>query len=218
MTEFFKRIFTSVILISILILSFKFNSILFILLITINYLALFEFNAIFKKIFKNNKNFQFYSMFSVLLYLSAFTLVIWSYLTKDNILQTQTIIFLLIICVATDIGGLVFGKIIGGKTFTKISPNKTYSGIVGSLIFSLLFGLTFNHFFSNLIISYNNVVIFILTVSIISQCGDLVISLLKRKAKIKDTGMILPGHGGILDRIDGILLALPFGILIVLLF
>ena len=164
MSEFFKRILTSLILISILVLSFKFNSILFILLFTVNYFALFEFNSIFKKIFNNNKNLQFYSMFFIVLYMTIFTLFIWSYFIIDNIFHKQTIIFLLIICISTDIGGLVFGKIIGGKRFTKISPNKTYSGIAGSLIFSLIFGLIFYNLLKNLIISDKNVIFLILIV------------------------------------------------------
>jgi phosphatidate cytidylyltransferase len=110
----------------------------------------------------------------------------------------------------SDIGGLVFGKIFKGKKLTKISPNKTISGSIGSLIFSMLLILfSYENIFNKNLISLFAITIFI---SIISQLGDLFVSLLKRKAKVKDTSDILPGHGGILDRIDGIIFAIPVGI------
>ena len=114
------------------------------------------------------------------------------------------------ICFFTDIGGYTFGKIIGGKKLSNISPNKTISGTIGSFIFSiipLIFFLNTNYL--DLELNINNV-LFCLLVSLISQLGDLFISFFKRKAKIKDTGKILPGHGGILDRVDGIIFAVPF--------
>ena len=123
-----------------------------------------------------------------------------------------SLLFILLICVVTDIGGFVFGKLIGGYRVTKISPKKTYSGIVGSFIFAYISGFMFYNLFSNIIELKIKLFLFILLISLISQIGDLSISFLKRKARIKDTGSILPGHGGILDRIDGILLALPIGI------
>ena len=110
----------------------------------------------------------------------------------------------------TDIGGYAFGKIIGGKKLSKISPNKTISGTVGSFILSLVPLLFFINFdFIDLEFNQKNV-IFCLLVSLISQLGDLFISFIKRKAKSKDTGNLLPGHGGILDRVDGIIFAVPF--------
>jgi Predicted CDP-diglyceride synthetase/phosphatidate cytidylyltransferase len=127
----------------------------------------------------------------------------------------MTLIFLLLICISTDIGGFVFGKLIGGKKLTKISPKKTYSGMLGSFVFSLFFGYLFYNYFMNVLIFNVNIFIFIFIISSISQLGDLMISFLKRKAKLKDTGSILPGHGGILDRIDGILLAMPAGIFLI---
>jgi phosphatidate cytidylyltransferase len=119
-------------------------------------------------------------------------------------------LFIISICFLTDIGGYVFGKVIGGRKLSKISPNKTISGTIGSFILSivpLILILKSNY----LDLEFNlNIIIFCLLISLISQLGDLFISFLKRKAKIKDTGKILPGHGGIIDRVDGIIFAVPF--------
>ena len=112
----------------------------------------------------------------------------------------------------SDIGGLVIGKIFKGKKLSKISPNKTISGSFGSFIFSLFLIPFFLEHFSTYDISI--VVLFTLIISLASQLGDLLISLLKRKAKVKDTSDLLPGHGGVLDRIDGIIFAIPVGLLI----
>tara|TARA_B100000902_G_C27092255_1_gene804460 strand:- start:351 stop:770 length:420 start_codon:yes stop_codon:yes gene_type:complete len=123
-------------------------------------------------------------------------------------------IYLFSICIFSDIGGLIFGKIFKGKKLTKISPNKTISGSIGSFILSLtlvpIFYFLLNDKFSNLL----DLVLLSILISFFCQAGDLFISFLKRKAKVKDTGDILPGHGGILDRIDGMLLAIPLGIII----
>ena len=119
-------------------------------------------------------------------------------------------LYVISICFFTDIGGYVFGKIIGGKKLSKISPNKTIAGTVGSFILSILpliIVLNFNYL--DLEFNLTNI-IFCLLISLISQLGDLFISLIKRKVKIKDTGNLLPGHGGILDRVDGIIFAVPF--------
>ena len=115
------------------------------------------------------------------------------------------------ISISTDIGGYTFGKLFKGKKLTKISPNKTYSGLIGSLLISVFVSFIF---FRNLDLTINYLAITII-LSIISQIGDLLISFLKRKAKIKDTGKFLPGHGGLLDRIDGILFAIPIGLIII---
>jgi phosphatidate cytidylyltransferase len=115
------------------------------------------------------------------------------------------------ISISTDIGGYCFGKFFKGKKLTKISPNKTYSGLIGSLLISVLVSFIF---FRNLDLTINYLAITII-LSIISQIGDLLISFLKRKAKIKDTGKFLPGHGGLLDRVDGILFAIPIGLIII---
>ena len=132
-----------------------------------------------------------------------------------NNTKITSLLFILLVCVTTDIGGYVFGKLIGGKKLTKISPNKTYSGVLGSFVFSIIFGSLYI-FYLKISLNFEiNYFIVIIVVSLTSQIGDLIISLFKRKAKIKDTGSILPGHGGILDRIDGILLALPIGLLLI---
>ena len=119
-------------------------------------------------------------------------------------------LYIISICFLTDIGGYVFGKLIGGKKLSKISPNKTISGTIGSFIFSIFPLILFLKFSSlNIIFDLNNILL-CLSVSLISQLGDLFVSFFKRKAKIKDTGKLLPGHGGVLDRVDGIIFAVPF--------
>ena len=117
------------------------------------------------------------------------------------------------ICVFSDIGGFVFGKTFKGKKLTKISPNKTISGLIGSFILSLVLVPFFYFYLKNL--SITDLIIVSIVVSFFCQLGDLFVSYLKRKAKVKDTGDILPGHGGILDRIDGILFAVPVGLMII---
>ena len=111
---------------------------------------------------------------------------------------------------SSDIGGFTFGKLFKGKKLTKISPNKTYSGVIGSYILSFI--AVYSIFDLN--ISINKILLFTFIISSISQLGDLIVSILKRKAKVKDTGNLIPGHGGLLDRLDGYIFAIPFGILI----
>ena len=123
-------------------------------------------------------------------------------------------LFLIIVCIFTDIGGYLFGKILKGPKLTKISPNKTYSGVVGSFFISLITGFIYIKYLGQKSkILLNNdpefVVLLIFFISLISQLGDLIISYFKRQAKLKDTGKILPGHGGFLDRLDGIIFVLP---------
>ena len=122
--------------------------------------------------------------------------------------------FLIIISVSTDIGGFTFGKIFKGPKLTKISPKKTYAGVIGSFIFSILIGTFFIKYYLNIYsnnIQFNNNFIFIICIlSLISQIGDLIISYFKRLSKLDNTGELIPGHGGILDRIDGIIFVMPF--------
>ena len=123
-------------------------------------------------------------------------------------------LFLIIVCIFTDMGGYIFGKTFKGPKLTKISPKKTYSGVIGSFLMALLFGLIYIKYLgkkSRILLETDPIfiVLLILTISLASQMGDLIISYFKRKAKLKDTGKILPGHGGILDRIDGIIFVMP---------
>ena len=202
MRKLSSRFLTSLFLIIIIFLSLKSSKILFLLIILISYFSLIESYFISKKIFKRNNLYKFISI------------IVWTYLIPYKDLNTISLILLLIICASTDIGGFIVGKLIGGKKITKISPNKTYSGVIGSFLFSVIFGYSFYYYFGNLLKFEMNIILLIILISTVSQLGDLTISFVKRKAKIKDTGTILPGHGGILDRIDGILFALPVGFLI----
>ena len=215
MKELKKRIFTSFFLILILFTSFIEIKILFSLLLFINFTVLDELIKMFRKIYINNKFKQLLLIIVSLIYLVIFSLIIILFLSQSFETNKIKILFILFICIATDIGGYFFGNIIGGRKITKISPNKTYAGLIGSFIFALFIGYFFNYFFTQNINLNLNVFIIIILISSISQIGDLFISYLKRKAKIKDTGSFLPGHGGILDRIDGILFALPVGVIIV---
>lgn len=215
MSELNKRIITSVILLIAISISFINIYIIFLTLILINFFVLDELIKIFRLIYKKN-NFKFFiSILSSLVYTFYFTVIIFLFLLQTFEVNKIQILFLLSICIATDIGGFLFGKIIGGKKLTKISPNKTYSGSAGSFFLAIFVGYLFvnNSYY---VISLNtNIFVFVIIISFISQLGDLTISYLKRKAKIKNTGSFLPGHGGLLDRLDGILLALPFGIILI---
>ena len=217
MSNILKRIITSIVLISLIYLSIISSLFLFIFLFLITFLAFKEFNFIFKKIFIKNSFSVFVSNFLSVLYLSLFAVIIWINLTSFSIDRITSLIFILLICVMSDIGGFIFGKLIGGKKLTRISPNKTYSGVIGSFLFSFIFAYLFYYFQKNFLIFEINIFLLITLVSLSSQIGDLTISFFKRKANMKDTGYILPGHGGILDRIDGILIAIPFGTMLILL-
>ena len=215
MLEFKRRVFTSVLLLLVIYISILNKFTLFLFLFFINFITIYEFNNIFLNIFRKNKLNRFFCFLLSLCYMIIFSLIIWIFLVGTDSSSLYIIIYLLSICALTDIGGFIFGKIIGGKKFSKISPNKTYSGVLGSFLFPFLVILIPTNYSEKFIIFEINQIYLILLLSLISQLGDLTISFFKRKAKLKDTGTILPGHGGILDRIDGILLALPIGIIII---
>ena len=219
--ELSKRILTSLFLISAIILAINYNFILIILLIIVSLISWIEFNALTFKIFKKQDLYT-RSTLAVLKVLSLLYLLVFSLFVFDGVLNGMksiepnsklNIIYLFSICIFSDIGGLIFGKIFKGKKLTKISPNKTISGSVGSFILSICLVPFFNYLFEK---SHDLLILITLSavVSFTCQLGDLFFSYLKRKAKVKDTGDLLPGHGGVLDRIDGMLLAIPIGSLI----
>ena len=208
-----KRIITSVFLVSLLIFMYFYVYILIISLIIISIITWIEFCSLIAKIFlKDNFQNKFLKIIFKaisLFYLSMITYLIILYQNTD---AGIIILFSMLVAIASDIGGLIVGKTFEGKKLTKISPKKTISGTIGSLIFSLLL---IPFFINDLLVNNISLLILItLGISLVSQLGDLFISLLKRKANVKDTSDILPGHGGFLDRIDGIIFAIPAGILL----
>ena len=205
--ELFKRIISSIILFPLVIIFIIKGSYYFYSLLLITFLICsYEWHSMSK-----NKVYYFFGF--IFLSVSFFC----SYKLRNNV-EDDYLIFLLVtvICVLTDIGGYIFGKIFKGPKLTKYSPNKTYAGVFGSYILSISsipFVLKLN------IISEKNIIsmlIFVFLISSISQLGDLCVSYFKRNSNIKDTGNIIPGHGGLLDRIDGMIFAYPFSYLMTL--
>ena len=215
-----KRIITSFILLSILFLiNFSHQYVFVLSILIISIIICLEANNLFSKLLTINqvKKVFFLKKFdSKFLILNIFTFCYIFFIFCNFSYQIHRFegpfffLYIISICFFTDIGGYMFGKIIGGRKLTTISPNKTISGTIGSFIFSIMPLILFSNLdYFNLEFNLSNFV-FCLIVSLISQIGDLFISYLKRKANIKDTGKILPGHGGILDRVDGIIFAIPF--------
>jgi len=211
--ELQKRILSSIILIPISIFFIFQESMFFIFFLSLVFLVtVYEWLKMSKNI--NTK------MLGIIFLLFSFY---FSYLLRTEN-GFEFFLFVILISILTDIGGYIFGKTFKGPKLTKISPKKTYAGVIGSFILSVFGGLIFYESMTNvkgiIIINYisfepyginlNLFILFIiLIISLISQLGDLTISYFKRMAKIKDTGKILPGHGGLLDRIDGIIFAVP---------
>lgn len=210
--NFKKRIFTSIGLIFLLLLMLINNFILGYFLIIIGIIAILEFCKINLIISKKNKFNQYFFNLLFIIYIFAFCTF---FFILSSYLHLKILIFLILfICVASDIGGYVFGKIFKGARLTKISPNKTISGAIGSLFFSLVFASLLFFYLTKNFDFY--IIIIGLFTSVSCQLGDLFFSFLKRKSFLKDTGNFLPGHGGILDRIDGLLLGVPVGFFVLL--
>ena len=191
--ELQKRILSSIILFPIayyFILSGSFY--LMFLTIICFFVSIYEWNKMVKKI-----EFKFLGSF----------FLIFSFYTFYEISNGYLWIFVLLVCVSTDIGGYVFGKLFKGPKLIKISPNKTYSGMIGGYLLSLLVLKLFLNMYDGTV-SAEWFIITIL-ISTVSQIGDIIISYFKRLSKVKDTGKIIPGHGGLLDRIDGMIFAFP---------
>ena len=214
--ELTNRFFTSLILIGLLILMLNYSFILISFLLLVFVFSWIEFINLIEKIYQNKK---FKTLkknilkFLFFMYLLFFLKIIIDdfMLNYPNI--SWNLVFVITICILTDIGGYLFGKTFKGKKLTKISPNKTYSGMIGSFFLTLLFTTTYNYTIN--FVDFKIIFLISILISAISQIGDLLFSYLKRKSKVKDTGNILPGHGGILDRIDGILFALPLGLILI---
>ena len=199
-----KRIYTSFILLTLLFLMLIDNFVYGYFLIVIGILSILEF---FKMILiiKKDKILQFSYNLIFIIYISCLT---GACLIFSSLFTLKLITFIiLIICISSDIGGYIFGKVFKGPKLTRISPKKTYAGVFGSFFLPLIAGLVVYEYEYTDQIPDDGIyfLIIVLFISLISQIGDLIISFFKRKAKIKDTGKILPGHGGIFDRIDGLM-------------
>ena len=200
--ELTKRILSSIVLIPITFFFIIKGSYLFIFFILICFSAIiYEWHMMSKK--KPYRIFGF-----IFLFLSFYSIY---KLRIDN--DYWFLLSVTIICVSTDIGGYVFGKIFKGPKLTKFSPNKTYAGMTGGYLLSIISAIFLDNFNEEFQIKWFIIVILIST---ISQLGDIIISYFKRLSKIKDTGKIIPGHGGLLDRVDGMIFAYPFSYLIFL--
>jgi len=207
--ELTKRVFSSLILIPVVLFVIIEGSILFNLFITICFII-----TAYEWLRMSKLNMQkIFGLFFIII--SFYTI----YKIRNDFDQDYFYILLVtIICISTDTGGYIFGKLFKGPKLTKLSPNKTYAGAIGSFLFSIIISIIF----FELILKIHNYrftdekFIFVLVVSLVSQMGDIIISYFKRLFKVKDTGNIIPGHGGILDRIDGMIFAFPFSYIILL--
>ena len=204
--ELIKRILSSIILIPLVFFLIIEGSILFnIFLMICFFITYYE----WYRMCKNNllKVIGFYYLL-----FSFYTIYKLIYLNENNFY----FLLIIIICIGTDIGGFSFGKILKGPKLTKISPNKTYAGMLGSFLLSIILSslylnnLTFFSLAASNIEPGIQIILMVLSISFVSQIGDIIISFFKRKSKIKNTGKIIPGHGGILDRIDGMIFAFPY--------
>ncbi len=202
-TELQKRIMTAVVLLPIVTFAIAFNQHLFNLLLLL--VLFFSFTEWFKL---NKKVFNFISISGfVIIFLSIF----FAYYLRGNDIKSKTIfLWIVFVCFFSDTGGYFVGKFFGGKKISKISPNKTYAGMYGSFIFSIFPILIFNFFESNILTLSIKLIILSLLFSLFCQLGDITVSYFKRINKVKDTGILIPGHGGLLDRIDGLIFVIIF--------
>lgn len=207
MSEFLKRLLSSIILIPLIFYVLISGTFLFNIFILICFLiANYEWYILSKD--------KIYSFFGYIF----ITISFYTFFKLRNDFDLGLIILILLICISTDIGGYLFGKIFKGPKLTKFSPKKTYTGMIGSFLLPifLLFIISFLSFVFNGLYNFNSeILIFTLLLSAVSQLGDIFISYFKRLAKIKDTGNIIPGHGGLLDRIDGMIFAIPFSYILI---
>ena len=218
--EFQKRILSSLFIIPIALLFLIQGSVYFSFFLCILFLA-----TSYEWVKMNKKN-DLIKVLGVIFLIFSF----YSAYELRNYAGFNSFLLIVLICIFTDIGGYIFGKIFKGPKLTKISPNKTYSGTIGSFILPLVVALIYKTYMvlpigailtikllelsNNFELSF---LIFILSLSLVSQIGDLIISYFKRLAKVKDTGKIIPGHGGLLDRVDGLIFVIPISYLFIIL-
>ena len=202
----FKRIVTSIVLMIIFtIFFFSHNHAWFFLIIFGTIIIFFEFINLIKKLTIKNIGYIYSIYLFTLFYLSFF---VFSLISLSSV--KLNVLFILLIAIFSDIGGYVVGKLIGGRKLTKISPKKTISGSIGSFIFSYLPLMIFYQMNYNITyFKLDKLLIFTFFISLVCQIGDIFVSYFKRKANVKDTGKILPGHGGLLDRVDGLIFGIP---------
>ncbi len=208
-STFKKRLITSILLLLLVFLIFKFSIIMVYTLIVFGTISCVEF---FSLIQKNKWERKIVFFINLIFFIYIFIFCIFFFYFTGLIHLKIMLLILLLSCVASDVGGFTFGKIFQGPKLTKISPKKTISGSIGSLLITgFVFSTLIYYFTRNFEIKFLLVGILI---SVVCQLGDLFFSYLKRRVRLNDTGNFLPGHGGILDRIDSILLGIPFGFLI----
>ncbi len=200
MSNIVKRILSSIVLIPLAFYFILYGSYMLIFFTIICFvIACYEWHTMTKK-----KPYKIYGFIF---------LIISFYTFYDLSVDIIGLFFVFIICVSTDIGGYVFGKIFNGPKLTKISPNKTYAGAIGGYFFSLISLIIISSYIDYPFLTIQFFITFIL-ISTVSQIGDIIISYFKRKSNIKNSGKIIPGHGGLLDRIDGMIFSFPFYFLI----
>ena len=213
-SELFKRSISSLFLMSLIFVSVLINDYIFLsILFIVVILSWIEWIKVIEKIkFK-----EIYRIIHIILFL-IYLLMAFIICFNVYVIDKYFFLTILMICVFSDVGGYIFGKTFGGKKLTKISPNKTISGSIGSFILSYIGFFLIYLYFSDLLfvrLQIEALVFVPFIISLICQLGDLFISYYKRRAKIKNTGNLIPGHGGLLDRIDGTIFALPIGFILI---
>jgi len=216
-----KRIISALIIIPIVIAGILYDGIPFILLVSANaVIVMYEWATLSMK----TKQRSLFILLGIFYVLVAF----WScYLIRMDFGVRYALLFVIMIW-ASDIGGYVFGKLIGGPKMAKtISPNKTWAGFVGAAVFPVIGANIFLHTYDYIYgaqtwdgITKVSLAMFIVgaIIGVVGQAGDLMISWFKRHVQVKDTGVIIPGHGGLLDRVDAMMLAAPVYLFFILRF
>jgi len=196
MSNFIKRVLSSIVFLTIALYFILQGSYAFLFFLTVCLLiSCFEWHNMTKDYLHKICGFLF--------------LIVSFYFFYKISVETINLFFVIILCISTDIGGYVFGKIFKGPKLTKISPNKTYSGMIGGYTLSLISLIIFSKYFFALTLTNTQLIIICFFLSSVSQIGDIIVSFFKRQAKIKNTGNLIPGHGGLLDRIDGMIFVFP---------